>query len=177
MGCMKMKQEQNLISSKETRDFQLYVLVGIPGSGKSTWAETHLREKPIVSRDAIRFAVIDDEEEYFSHEAEVFEKYVDSIVGACKSFGCAVADATHISKASRHKLFRNLDSKIKGRYDITLIYFNPPLKTCLKRNKLRDGRALVPEQAIYSMHGQLTRPEYGEHEAITEIWEVGGRQF
>ena len=162
---------------KETRDFQLYVLVGVPGSGKSTWAEQHLREKPIVSRDAIRFATVDDEEEYFSHESEVFEKYVSYIVDACKSFGCAVADATHISKASRRKLFRALDARMKGRYDINILYFDVPLGTCLKRNKLRDGRALVPEQAIYSMHNQLSAPEYNEHEAITEIWKIGGRLF
>ena len=121
--------------------------------------------------------IVDDEEEYFSHESEVFEKYVSCIVDACKSFGCAVADATHISKASRRKLFRALDARMKGRYDINIIYFDVPLGTCLKRNKLRDGRALVPEQAIYSMHNQLSAPEYNEHEAITEIWKIGGRLF
>lgn len=162
---------------KEIRDFQIYVLCGIPGAGKSTWAEQHLREKPIVSRDAIRFNLIEDEEDYFSHEAEVFSTFINSIVGACKSFECCVVDATHISKASRRKLFRALDEQIKGRYDTTMVYFNVPLGTCLKRNKLRDGRALVPEQAIYSMHNQLTEPEYNEHESIKEIWKIGGRLF
>lgn len=162
---------------KETRDFQIYVMCGIPGSGKSTWCEKHLREKPIVSRDAIRFNMIEDEEEYFSHEAEVFEVFIKAIVGACSSFDCCVVDATHISKASRNKLFRALDARIKGRYDTTMVYFNVPLKTCLQRNKLRDGRALVPEQAIYSMHNSLTEPTYNEHESITEIWKIGGRQF
>jgi len=162
---------------KETRDFQIYVLCGIPGAGKSTWAEQHLREKPIVSRDAIRFNLIEDEEDYFSHEAEVFSTFINSIVGACKSFECCVVDATHISKASRRKLFRALDEQIKSRYDTTMVYFNVPLGTCLKRNKLRDGRALVPEQAIYSMHNQFTEPEYNEHESIKEIWKIGGRLF
>lgn len=162
---------------KEIRDFQIYVLCGIPGSGKSTFAEKHLREKPIVSRDAIRFNMIDDEEEYFSHETEVFTTFINSIVGACKSFECCVVDATHISKASRRKLFRALDEQIKDRYDTTVVYFNVPLGTCLKRNKLRDGRALVPEQAIYSMHNSLTEPEYNEHESIKEIWKIGGRLF
>lgn len=162
---------------KEIRDFQIYVLCGIPGAGKSTWAEQHMREKPIVSRDAIRFSLIEDGEDYFSKENEVFNTFIESVVGACKSFDCAVVDATHISKASRRKLFRALDGRIKGRYDTTMIYFNVPLGTCLQRNKLRDGRALVPEEAIHSMYGQLTEPEYNEHESIKEIWKIGGRLF
>ena len=162
---------------KEIRDFQIYVLCGIPGSGKSTWAEQHLREKPIVSRDAIRFAMVDEAEEYFSREKEVFESFINAIVGACKTFGCCVVDATHISKASRRKLLCALDEQIKGHYDTTIIYFNVPLEICLKRNKLRDGRALVPEQAIYSMYNQFTEPEYNEHESIKGIWKIGGRLF
>lgn len=162
---------------KKIRDFQIYVLCGIPGSGKSTWAEQHLREKPIVSRDAIRFNMIGDEEEYFSHEAEVFTTFINSIVDACKSFKCCVVDATHISKASRRKLFHALDEQIKGHYDTTMIYFDVPLGTCLQRNKLRDGRALVPEQAIYSMYSSFTKPDYYEHESIKEIWKIGGRLF
>lgn len=162
---------------KEIRDFQIYVLCGVPGAGKSTWAEQHLREKPIVSRDAIRFAMVDETEEYFSREGEVFDSFIKAIVGACKSFECCVIDATHISKASRRKLFRALDGHIKGRYDTTMVYFNVPLGTCLKRNKLRDGRALVPEEAIHNMFNQLTEPEYNEHESIKEIWKIGGRLF
>ena len=157
--------------------YQIYVLVGVPGSGKSTFAEKHMSEKPIVSRDEIRFNMIKDEEDYFSHEAEVFSTFINSIINACKSFKCCVVDATHISKASRRKLFCALDEQIKGRYDTTMVYFNVPLGTCLMRNKLRDGRALVPEQAIYSMHNRLTEPEYYEHESIKEIWKIGGRLF
>lgn len=163
--------------NEKIRDFQIYVLCGVPGSGKSTWAQKHMREKPIVSRDEIRFNIIKDEEDYFSHETEVFSTFINSIVDACKSFGCCIVDATHISKTSRHKLFRALDEQIKDRYDTTIVYFNVPLGTCLQRNKLRNGRALVPEQAIYSMHSRLTEPEYYEHESIKEIWKIGGRLF
>lgn len=152
-------------------------MCGPPGCGKSTFAEQHLREKPIVSRDAIRFNMVREDEEYFSKEDKVFNTFITSIVGACQSFGCAVVDATHINVGSRRKLFRALDAYIKGRYDTTFIVFNTPLKTCLHRNAKREGRALVPEEALYSMHNHFLRPNYNEHDSIVDIWEIGGRLF
>ena len=57
---------------------QLKLMIGIPASGKSTYA--HYLEKvyalnnktvKYISRDAIRFALVKGEEAYFSKEKEV----------------------------------------------------------------------------------------------------------
>ena len=58
---------------------RLYVLVGCPGSGKSTWAKKHLADTYYVSRDEIRFGLLKAGDDYFSHEDEVYEKFIDGI--------------------------------------------------------------------------------------------------
>ena len=48
----------------------LYLMSGIPASGKSTYAHK-LAEKTgavYISRDEIRFSLLKDEEDYFTHE-------------------------------------------------------------------------------------------------------------
>lgn len=155
-----------------TRDFQIYVMCGVPGCGKSTFAEKHFPDKPIISRDAIRLSVIGNDEEYFSHENEVYSKFIESIVHACNAFGCCVVDATHISIGSRRKLFNSLDARIKNRYSTYMVCFDPPLKTCVARNNERTGRAVVPREAIENMYENFKMPTRCEHDSILEVWKV-----
>ena len=50
----------------------LFINIGLPGSGKSTFCENHMRHFPIISRDRIRFSLLKDKDAYFSNEKEVF---------------------------------------------------------------------------------------------------------
>ena len=50
----------------------LFVMVGVPGSGKSTFLKENFEGKgnvKIVSRDAIRFSFVKPDEPYFSKES------------------------------------------------------------------------------------------------------------
>ena len=88
------------------------MLVGAPASGKSTWLRTHLGEgETYVSRDEVRFSIIGDGEEYFSHEAEVFKKFVEQIEEKLNEGFRVYADATHINWASRRKLIESLHNR------------------------------------------------------------------
>ena len=65
---------------------QFYIMCGIPGSGKSTFAKkiTEIYEKhnisiETVSRDEIRFSLIKPGEDYFSKEKEVFSIYIENL--------------------------------------------------------------------------------------------------
>ena len=59
----------------------LYISCGVPGSGKSTFLKNHTKpNEAIISRDEIRFNLLKDGEDYFSHENEVFDKFVDNII-------------------------------------------------------------------------------------------------
>lgn len=85
----------------------LYILCGIPGSGKSTWARKIVNEYgndkvAWVSRDKIRFDLVKPEEEYFSRETEVMDKFVAEIQNAIEDhIPFILADATHLTRKSR----------------------------------------------------------------------------
>lgn len=142
------------------KDRTLYVLVGCPASGKSHKSKTLKAEDVVyVSRDEIRFSIIKEGQEYFSKEKQVFREFVKQIQSALDCGKSAIADATHINKASRAKLLRAL--KLDG-VRVIAVYCDTPIDTCLERNSKREGRARVPYGSILSMARRLSPPIEGE---------------
>ena len=153
----------------------LVILSGLPASGKSTWLHTHLGEgETYVSRDEVRFSIIDDNEDYFSHETEVFQKFIEKIEKNLDKGLRVFADATHINWASRRKLLEYIPDK--DNIDIDVYVFNTSVYTCVERNKQREGRAKVPESAIHRMHSQFRHPmtDPFEYHQVIEIYTEGG---
>ena len=139
----------------------LYIMCGLPGSGKSSFARQMLHVNNTIyyaSRDAIRLSIITDEDKYFSKEKEVFNIYIDNIVTALKNGQDVIADATHLNLASRKKLTNAID-KYFNNYYIFYIIFNTELETCLERNAKRDGRAYVPPETIHDMMKHFYPPK------------------
>ena len=88
---------------------KLYILSGVPGCGKSTWARKMVENDntiEIVSRDKVRFSMVKEENGYFSQENKVFNRYVDDIILSLLNLmnTATIADATQVSAASRAKL-------------------------------------------------------------------------
>ena len=53
---------------------KVFLMAGIPGSGKSTWIRSKLTPgAEWISRDNVRFAILTDEDDYFAHEDDVFD--------------------------------------------------------------------------------------------------------
>ena len=137
----------------------LYLMVGAPGVGKSTYANNFIKsyDKPIkiVSRDAIRFSLLNDGAPYFSKEKAVFSKFIKEINEGLDE-GDVIADATHINEVSRMKLINKVDlSKCK----VSCIVVNTDETTAIKRNHLREGRARVPDSAISENYARFTHPK------------------
>lgn len=141
---------------------KLYVMCGVPGSGKSTFVNKtiHLDTDVHVSRDACRFALVKPNEEYFSKEKEVFKLFIDLIDAGLKNGYNVYADATHLNTASRNKLLNSIAEKPTS---IEAICFKVPLETCLKRNLNREGtRGFVPKDVIKKMYNNFTIPTFNE---------------
>ena len=146
----------------------LYILCGAPGCGKSTFASKLVPNVHWVSRDAIRFELIKNDEDYFSHEKEVFNHFVERIVISLQTGMDTIADATHLNMASRKKLTRAIDNYFEL-YNIVYVIFTASAETCIEHNKNREGRALVPEDVIHRMRASLTIPNHEDKREIGMI--------
>lgn len=141
---------------------KLYMLMGIPGSGKSTWIRQHINpdKEKYVSRDEIRFSFLDAYGgDYFTHEKEVFIAFIDEIKMYLAQDFNVYADATHITKASRNKLIRGLSHYPD---EINVIWIKTPYEQCLLNNAKRTGREFVPLDAMERMKSQIETPEFEE---------------
>ena len=151
----------------------LYILCGPSGCGKSTYCKDkmELAHCVYVSRDVIRYEIIKEEEDYFSHEKEVFREFVRRIVEAMINGYDCIADATHLNQFSRRKLTQAIDMYFTE-YKIIYVTFNVDADTCVARNANRTGRANVPENIIRNMCRDYRAPSYDEDERAIDIIEV-----
>lgn len=150
---------------------RLYVMCGAPGSGKTTWASTHLPHIPYVSRDDIRFSLLKLGEDYFSHEQEVWQQFIYNIAKYANSGQDVCIDATHINIASRNKLYRSLKAWLTVNYEIHWIVMDTCFSKCLRRNETREGLQKVPESAIRNMYDTMTTPTLQEGDGkVKGVW-------
>ena len=131
---------------------KVFLLCGIPASGKSTWVRSQLTPgAEWISRDHVRFAIVSENEEYFSHEDDVFDTFINYINQTLEkdNIHTIYIDATHLNQRARDKVLRKVyKNNIE---ELNCICFDIPLETCIARNSLRVGRSKVPETAIRNM--------------------------
>lgn len=114
----------------------LHIMVGIPGSGKSYYCKD---KEHVVSRDKIRFSMLEEDDDYFAKEKEVFDEYISAINWRLLTYGEAYADATHLDRNSRLKLLNRIDPDLV--HKVVFEVFDTPFAVCAQRNAARIGRA------------------------------------
>ena len=139
----------------------LWIMCGAPGSGKSYFAKNILWKNTksyYISRDEIRYEMVEPGESYFKKETAVFNEFIKriQIIIDSKVEANIIVDATHLNTASRMKLLRhlNLNSNIK----VIPVWMKTSERTCLARNKTRTGRECVPEDALHRMFMSRSHP-------------------
>lgn len=140
-------------------------MAGAPGSGKSTWIHNHLDYFPgttkVVSRDAIRFSLLEENDDYFSKENEVWKIFINDIKKGLKEYDNTIVDATHFNSRSRGKLLCALGSILKD-VEVNIIFIDTCLAKCLEQNEMREGRSRVPRSVIRRMFYGIEMPTLDE---------------
>lgn len=131
----------------------LYLLMGISGSGKSTWArdfQSRFSDTIIISRDAIRFSLVKEGEPYFSKEKKVFKTFAHLACEAIKSeINNVILDATHLNFSSRQKILNVLKEPLQEHnYKVVVMHVDTAVTCALIRDGKREGREKVGEEVI-----------------------------
>lgn len=145
----------------------LYVMSGLPGSGKTTFCKNKLENVNHISRDVIRFSFLKEGESYFSHEEEVQDKFWEEINNSLSKGKNTIADQTSLSIFSRGYLI----SKITEPCEKILIQFRYPIETCIERNEKRKGtKTYVPPKVIENMSKNFSYPTDYDDKIFDKIY-------
>jgi predicted kinase len=133
----------------------IVIMVGLPGSGKSTYL--HNLGVNAISSDAIRLLLADDATDQTIH-AQVFAT-MRYLLRRRLALGRPVSyvDATHLTVRDRDPYVRIARA---FHCDLEAVYFDVPVKVCQERNRLRQR--VVPEAAIEAMQAKLVPPSLEE---------------
>ena len=127
---------------------ELVIFTGLPGSGKSTYYREHFAATHVhVSKDLMPNARGREDRQRMQIEA------------ALAAGRSVVVDNTNPSRDVRAALIA-----ICLRFGARVIgyYFDVDVRVCIMRNREREGRARVPEVAIFTTRKKLQVPELGE---------------
>ena len=128
------------------------LLVGASGSGKSTFAARHFLPTEVLSSDAFRALVADDQRD-MAATADAFE--VLHLVAAKRLAAgrLTVVDATNVEPAWRRPLI--VLARAYDRVAVAIV-FDLPADLCVERNAARGDRR-VPPRVVRRQHWLLRR--------------------
>jgi predicted kinase len=149
---------------------KLYMLIGVPGSGKSTWIANQdwTKDIPVVSSDKFIDEHAAKEGKTYN---EVFEDYIkiathlmENQLLICKANNTDIIwDQTNTSVKSRKAKL----AKLEGYEKIAVVFRTPEKEELDKRLAQRVGKH-IPANVMESMIANLQEPT--EEEGFKEIW-------
>ena len=133
-------------------ELSLVVLIGPSGAGKSTFANVHFKPTEILSSDACRALVSDDQENQAATD-DAFDVLHFIAAKRLSAGRLTVIDATNVQPRARKPL---IDLARQYHCLPIAIVFDLPEKICQNRNKNRADRN-IPGSAIHRQIQQLHR--------------------
>lgn len=164
IGCSKARafllDSPNFLPCPRTEPLAVrcILLVGLPGSGKSSFASAllwHCPQRQLIATDAIRAHLFGDEAiqghwlKVWREVGRQFQQTAEHIVVGQASE--AIYDATNAVRRDRRRVIAL--ARAYGFTNIIAVWLNTPLAVCLERNRQRSR--YVPEAIILQMHRRL----------------------
>lgn len=131
-----------------------YITVGLPASGKSTWAREFATKNNciIINNDTIRNQIYQElGHRQWSREIEAKVKEIreQQILTAKAEQKDVIVDNTHMNPWSREQI---IDFCKQNGFDVEIVDFtHVPVEECIRRDSLREGHERVGEDIILKM--------------------------
>lgn len=155
---MYFQKNGSIMSSEpffETTDsFDVFIMSGIPASGKNTYIEHHFSKLPMISYDGTREKM---KLKYGENDGLVAHQVLDDAKVFLREKQSFVWNATHLSQTMRS---RPLDLLYKYGAKPNIVYVEEPFDVVMKRNKQRDTS--LTNKKIESMLLQWEVPTLNE---------------
>lgn len=141
------------------KNFEVIVMIGIPGSGKTTFCKSRFfPSKVYISLDQLRSRKVEDELFSFCLRNKI----------SC------VIDNTNVNAVERQRYIpraRAAGARVVG------YCFPPDYEACMERNAKRLGRARVPEVAMRERSRSYRAPSFAEKFDALYGVRISGRAF
>jgi predicted kinase len=148
---------------------KVYMLIGVPGSGKSTWvnAQDWVKDCVLVSTDKLIELEAGRQGRTYN---DVFKDYIDTatklmnadVLEAVAEGKDIIWDQTNTGRKSRKAKL----AMMPGYYKIAVVFATPEKEEWQRRINSRPGK-MIPEGVLKAMAMGLQRPEPGEFD---EVW-------
>ncbi|MBI5987837.1 AAA family ATPase [Clostridium perfringens] len=142
---------------------EIKILIGLPGSGKSTYCETVKNKQDVI------LATDDIREELFGEtfsdriKAKVFKELINRSIRALQKNKNLIIDTTFLNEKDYRNIFLREVSAVNKNLIKKAICFNTNIEKCIYRDKLREKKRFVGETIIYELSKHLVWPNNSEN--------------
>ena len=145
-----------------------YILIGLPGSGKSTWAQNNA-SCSIINRDSIRKMLYGGRYAYVKEdEPMILNMALDLAKRLCIDLKDIIIDETGVNINTRAKFIKIFKD---WNYRVVYVWFKTPIDLCKERRK-KDSKGLDQDWSavIDNMNTSMRSPS--KEEGYDELIEI-----